>query len=80
MTLTLQDCAGGFEARPAHDHELKFRATARRGRLFARRVSVRKAVGAHHGGMSPADLQAGRAACAVQAWKGLLTSPQVTSS
>ena len=111
VTLTLQDRAGGFEAKHAHDHELRFRATARRDKLFARWVStrqhlppgeaghlhgavlavadgpghdealldmVREAVGAHGGGMSAADLQAGLAACAVQAWEELLAASQVT--
>lgn len=37
---------------------------------------VRRSVGKHHGGMSPAELASGLAACAVQAWEELL-SPSV---
>ncbi len=36
---------------------------------------VRRSIGEHHGGMSPADLASGLAACAVQAWEELLAAP-----
>ena len=108
MPLTFQDRESAFEVKYAHDQDMRFRATARRDKLFARWVStrqhlppdetdhlhravlavadgpghdeellvlVRKAIGEHHGGMSPTDLAAGLSACGVQAWEELVEAP-----
>ncbi len=61
MPLTFQDRESAFEAKHAHDQDLRFRATARRDKLFARWVSAKQHLSAgeaerlHHAVLAVAD-------------------------